>query len=150
MLSLVPRRSRLFDLPSTFEWIDRWFEDLGLPAIDRAFEQERVWVPAFDISETDDHIVVKADLPGIDAKELDISITGNVLTIKGEKKREKEEQNESFHRVERWFGSFTRSIALPVDVDAEGIEAIYKDGVLKIMIPKTEKAKRKKIEVKSE
>ncbi len=150
MLSLVPRRSRLFDVPSTFDWIDRWFEDFGLPTVERMFEQDKVWVPAFDISETDDHIVVKADLPGIDAKELDISITGNVLTVKGEKKREAEEKGESYHRVERWFGSFTRSIALPVDVDAEGIEAVYKDGVLKITIPKTEKSRRKKIEVKSE
>ncbi|MBW1974910.1 MAG: Hsp20/alpha crystallin family protein [Deltaproteobacteria bacterium] len=150
MLSLVPRRSRLLDVASPFDWIDRWFEEIGVPSVEGFFERDRVWVPAFDVSETDDHIVVKADLPGIDVKDLDISITGNVLTVKGEKKQEREEKGESFHRVERSFGSFTRSITLPVDVDPNGVEAVYKDGVLKLTIPKTEKSKRKKIEVKAE
>ncbi|SFM64927.1 Hsp20/alpha crystallin family protein [Thermodesulforhabdus norvegica] len=150
MLGLVPRRRSLLDVPSPFDLIDRWFESFELPVLDRVFERDRFWVPAFDVSETDDHIVVKADLPGIDPKELDISITGNVLTVKGEKKQEHEEKGESYHRVERTFGSFTRSFTLPADVDPNGVEATYKDGVLKLMIPKTEKSKRKKIEVKTQ
>lgn len=150
MFGLVPRRRSLLDVPSPFDLIDRWFESFELPALERMFERDRFWVPAFDVSETDEHIVVKADLPGIDPKELDISITGNVLTVKGEKKQEREEKGESYHRIERTFGSFTRSFTLPADVDPNGVEATYKDGVLKLMIPKTEKSKRKKIEVKTQ
>ena len=105
-------------------------------------------MPAFDISEADDHFVVKADLPGIDPKNLDISLTGNVLTIRGEKKEEREEKNERYYTLERQFGSFTRSFMLPADVKEEGIGASYKDGVLRVNIPKSERAKQKKIPVK--
>ena len=105
-------------------------------------------MPAFDISEADDHFVVKADLPGIDPKNLDISLTGNVLTIRGEKKEEREEKNERYYTLERQFGSFSRSFMLPADVKEEGIGASYKDGVLRVNIPKSERAKQKKIPVK--
>jgi len=105
-------------------------------------------MPAFDISEADDHFVVKADLPGIDPKNLDISLTGNVLTIRGEKKEEREEKNERYYTLERQFGSFTRSFMLPADVKEDGIEASYKGGVLRVNIPKSERAKQKKIPVK--
>lgn len=147
MLGLVPRRRGLLDLPSPFDWIDKWFERGEVPA---EIGKDQEWVPAFDVSETDDHVVVKADLPGIDPKELDISITGNVLTVKGEKKQEREEKGESFHWVERTYGSFARSFTLPAYVDSNKIEATYKDGVLRLLIPKTEKSKRKKIEVKTQ
>ena len=105
-------------------------------------------MPAFDISEADDHFVVKADLPGIDPKNLDISLTGNVLTIRGEKKEEREEKNERYYTLERQFGSFTRSFMLPADVKEDGIEASYKGGVLRVNIPQSERAKQKKIPVK--
>ena len=105
-------------------------------------------MPAFDISEADDHFVVKADLPGIDPKNLEISLTGNVLTIMGEKKEEREEKNERYYTLERQFGSFTRSFMLPADVKEDGIEASYKGGVLRVNIPKSERAKQKKIPVK--
>ncbi|MBC7360089.1 HSP20 family protein [Desulfacinum infernum DSM 9756] len=146
MLGLVPRERResLLAWPRAFDWMDRFFDEM-LPSV---WGDERPIVPAFDISETDDKIVVKADLPGVDVKDLDISIANNVLTVKGEKKQEKEEKGESYHRIERRFGSFARSITLPVDVKAEGVEAVYRDGVLRIEIPKAESSRPKKIEVK--
>ncbi|MDY0039244.1 MAG: Hsp20/alpha crystallin family protein [Desulforhabdus sp.] len=105
-------------------------------------------MPAFDISEADDHIVVRADLPGIDAKDLDINLSGNVLSISGEKKKEEEQRGENYYSIEKQFGSFCRTLTLPAEVKEEGIEATYEDGVLRLMIPKVESAKRKKIEVK--
>jgi len=147
MAGIIPRPSRLFDIMRMGVWdaLDRWFEELKLPE----FEGERFIVPAFDVSETDDHIIVKADLPGVDVKDLDISIVGNVLTVRGEKKQEKEEKNESYHRIERSYGSFSRSISLPAEVNPDAVEAVYKDGVLKLTIPKAEKSKPKKIEIKT-
>jgi len=105
-------------------------------------------MPEFDIAESDDHIVVKADLPGIDVKDLDVSITDNVLTVRGEKKEETEDKKEHYHRLERRSGSFSRSFALPVEVKTEEIEASYRDGVLTLTIPKSEATKPKRIEVK--
>lgn len=147
MAGIVPRASRLFDIMKMGVWdaLDRWFEDLRLPE----FETSKFIVPAFDVSETDEHIIVKADLPGVDVKDIDISIVGNVLTVKGEKKQEKEEKNESYHRIERSYGSFSRSISLPAEVNPDAVEAVYKDGVLKLTIPKAEKSKPKKIEIKT-
>jgi HSP20 family protein len=137
----------------TPDWTDRLFNELMPFRIFRelmpSMMKERGGImPAFDVSEADDHFVVKADLPGIDAQSLDIGLAGNVLTISGEKKEEREEKNERFHAVERRFGSFSRSFMLPSDVKEEGIDANYKDGVLTVSIPKTERTKQKKIKVK--
>ncbi|MEJ2071800.1 MAG: Hsp20/alpha crystallin family protein [Syntrophobacterales bacterium] len=90
------------------------------------------FAPAVDIKETDTEIVVKAEVPGIDAKEINISVTGEVLTIKGEKKSEKEEKEENYHLVERSYGSFSRSLVLPAAVDLDKIEAKYDKGVLTV------------------
>lgn len=146
MLGLVPRsrRESLLAWPRAFDWMDRFFEE-ALPAV---WGDEKMLMPAFDISETEEKIVVRADLPGVDVKDLDMSITDNVLTVKGEKRQEKEEKSESFHRVERRYGSFARSFSLPAEVKSEGIEAVYKDGVLRIEIPKAEASWPKKVEVK--
>lgn len=108
------------------------------------------WVPSLDVSETKDDLVVKVEVPGLEAKDIDISIINDVLTIKGEKKQEKEEKDEDFHRVERAYGTFSRSIRLPVDVDSNRIKATHKNGVLKIVLPKSEKAKSKEIKIKVE
>jgi len=145
MMHLIPfRKSReLFSVP-TNAWVDRFFEDFS-PQF-RADGEE--CHQSFDISETDEHVHVKGDLPGIDVKDLDISIENNVLTVRGEKKQEKEDKNESYHCVERYYGSFSRSFTLPTTVKADDIEAVYKDGVLQLTIPKSEASKRKKIEVK--
>jgi len=146
MLTLVPFRKfeTFFDVPSRLDWFDRFFSELDpLTA-----EERKGLSPEFDLSETEENIVLKADIAGIDVKDLDINITDNVLVVKGERKEERNEKNECFHKVERRFGTFTRSFALPGDVKADGIEATYKDGVLKLTIPKAEAVKPKKIEVK--
>lgn len=105
------------------------------------------WMPAVDISETENEIIVKADLPGVKPDDIEISLSENILTIKGEKKREEEEKKENFYRVERYYGSFMRSISLPCDVDEEKIQATYKDGVLRIVLPKKPEEKKKVIKV---
>ncbi len=107
------------------------------------------WDPDIDISETDNEIIVKAEIPGVDPKNIDISIVGNTLTIKGDKKEEKEEKGKSYHRVERSYGSFSRKIEFPSHVKTEEVEAKNHHGVLEITLPKMEKAKTKKITVKT-
>jgi len=98
-------------------------------------------------SETAKEIIVNAEIPGVEAKEIDVNLKGNVLTIKGERKREHEEKEENFHRIERSCGSFYRSLRLPSEVDGEKIKATYKEGVLRITMPKTKKEAGKKIEI---
>lgn len=113
-------------------------------------EELSEWLPSIDFSETKNNYVVKAELPGIDPKDIDISLTENVLTIKGEKKQEKEEEGENYHFVERSYGSFTRSIRLPGQVQSDKVSATFKNGILKITLPKTEEAKKKEIKIKVE
>jgi HSP20 family protein len=139
--------------PVVLNWADRLFNELTPSRIFRELmpsmmKDQGEMIPAFDISESDDRFVVKADLPGIDPKSLDISLAGNVLTIRGEKKEEREEKNERYYTVEREFGSFIRSFMMPADVKEDGIEASYRDGVLRVSIPKSQRAKQKKITVK--
>jgi len=107
-------------------------------------------VPSLDLSETKDNFVVKAEVPGMDAKDISISLTGDVLTIKGEKKQEKEEKEEDYHVVERCYGSFSRSIRLPAEVESGKVEASYKHGILRITLPKSEKVKAKEVKIKVE
>lgn len=108
----------------------------------------RRFVPAFDVSETEGELIVKAELPGVDPKEVDVSLTGNMLTIKGEKKEEREEKGENVHRMERSYGGFSRSFTLPCEVQGDKVEATYKDGVLNLRLPKAESSKTKSIKVK--
>jgi HSP20 family protein len=115
----------------------------------RAFKPES-WVPSVDVSETDDKIMVKAEIPGMDSKDIDISLSGDILIIKGEKKSEREETKENYHLVERSYGTFARSLRLPVGVEADKIEASYKQGVLTVTCPKKEEVKPKPIEIKAE
>jgi len=107
-------------------------------------------MPRLDLAETKDSVTVKAELPGLEAKDLDISISGQTLTIKGEKKQEKEEKDEHRHLVERSYGAFSRTVALPAPVASDKIKATFKSGVLVITLPKTEDAKRKAIPIKIE
>jgi HSP20 family protein len=102
-----------------------------------------------DVKETDTEIVVKAEIPGMDAKDINISVAGDLLTIKGEKKSEREEKEENYHLVERSYGAFSRSLALPAAVDLEKIEAKYDKGVLTVTCPKKEEIKPKAIEIKA-
>jgi HSP20 family protein len=98
------------------------------------------WAPSLDVSETKDKIVVKAEALAIDPKAMDIALSDGVLTIKGEKKKDREEEDENYHLVERSYGSFSRSVRLPLEVQEDKVKASYKDGVLTITLPKTERA----------
>jgi len=116
----------------------------------RRGEEEMEWLPALDLAETNNEIVVKAEVPGMDPKDIDISLSDGILTIKGEKKQEKEEKEEGYHLVERSYGYFSRTIELPREVQSDKINASYKNGVLKIVLPKSEKAKKKEVKIKVE
>jgi HSP20 family protein len=100
------------------------------------------------ISETDDKLLVKAELPGLEADDVNVSLSGDLLTIKGEKKKEKEEQDEHHHYIERYAGSFQRSFRLPVNIQADKVIAEFDKGVLKVTLPKVEGAKKKDIKIK--
>lgn len=106
------------------------------------------WQPRVDVVETPETLVVKAELPGIAPGDVDISVAGDVLTIRGEKKAETEEKGKTWYRRERTSGSFARSITLPFAVDANRIEAEEKSGVITITLPKREEAKPKKVQIK--
>ncbi len=108
------------------------------------------WFPSVDVSETKNDLVVKAELPGMDPKDIDISLNDGYLTIKGEKKQEKEEKEENYHFIERSYGSFTRSVRLPNEVQRDKISASYKNGILKVTLPKSEEAKKKEVKIKVE
>ena len=101
------------------------------------------WVPRVDITESDKEFIIKADIPEVKKEEVKISVDNGVLSI-----QEKEEKNKKFHRVERFYGSFTRSFTIPENVDETKVEASFKDGTLTIQLPKTEKSKPKAIDVK--
>lgn len=113
-------------------------------------EQGRGWAPSVDMVEEKDEIVVKADLPGIDEKDIDITVQDGTLTIRGERKAEKEEKKEGYYYAERSYGAFVRSLPLPTGVEAERVKATFKKGVLEIHLPKAKEAKGKKIEIKAE
>jgi HSP20 family protein len=143
MARLIPWRDPVKSLEAFRREMDRLFDKFFevMPFSDQEF------VPSVDISETDQDIIVQAEIPGINPKDLDISLNGRLLTIKGEKKSEHEEKKENYHKIERKYGAFSRTLELPADVDPDKVEAVYKDGVLKITLPKTESGK--KIEVKT-
>ena len=105
------------------------------------------WAPAVDIYEQDNNIVLKAELPGVDPKDVDIQLENNTLTLRGERKLDSEVKKENYHRVERAYGAFTRSFTLPAVVDQGKIKAEFKDGVLRVTLPKREEAKPKQIQI---
>jgi len=123
--------------------VDRFFE----PRLEE-FSALAGWVPKLDVSETKDAIVVKAETAGVDQKDIQISLQEQLLTIKGEKRQEKDEKDEQYHRMERSYGSFTRSVRLPVPVDAGKVSASFKNGLLTITLPKTPAAKGTTIPIK--
>jgi len=106
------------------------------------------WVPAVDLAEKDDAYIAKVELPGVSKDDVKITLQDNIITIRGEKKDEKETKESNYHRVERSYGSFQRSFNLPSAVKGDKVDAQYKDGILTISLPKAEEAKRKQIEVK--
>jgi len=134
------------------EALEQRFDDIFgrpfLPSIWRRIPiEERGWAPAIEVFEKEDKFVVKADVPGIKTEDIDISVVGDILTIKGEKKAETEVKEEDYYCCERSYGSFYRSIALPSNIDANKIEANYEDGVLEVSLPKAPEVKPKKVAV---
>ena len=122
--------------------------------IDRVFDaffgqtdQGRRWVPPMDLVEADDHFVLKADLPGLAEGDVNIEVQDGTLTISGERKAEHEQREKGWYRIERSFGSFSRSLTLPDGVDPDRIEASFKDGVLDVRIPKPEERKPRRISI---
>ena len=120
---------------------DRLFEDLEPGFGLTRSSGEKAWSPAVDIYEDEKEIVIKADLPEVKEEDIDVRVDDGQMTIKAERKFENEEKKDNYHRVERRYGSFARSFALPETVDAENIAAKYDKGVLKVTLPKTEKPK---------
>lgn len=107
------------------------------------------WSPSVDIFENKDQIVLEAELPGMKPEDVNISIENNVLTINGERKFEKKDENDNFHRVERSYGSFTRSFTLPPTVSSENVDAVFENGLLRLTLAKREEAKPRRIEIKA-
>jgi HSP20 family protein len=107
----------------------------------------RRWVPAMDLVETEEHFVLRADLPGMSQEDVKIELEDNTLTVSGERKAQHEEREEGFYRVERSFGSFSRSLTLPKGVDADAVSASFDQGVLEVRIPKPEETKPRRISI---
>jgi HSP20 family protein len=105
------------------------------------------WAPAVDIYEKEGNIVLKAELPGVDPTDVDVRVENNILTLRGERKFDNEVKRDSYHRVERAYGAFTRSFTLPNVVDTNNIKAEFKDGVLNVVLPKKEEAKQRQIQI---
>ncbi len=147
------RRKEIWDpfryLAELQEDMNRLF-DLSLARLPRQLEEASTgeWLPAVDVIDEKDKLRIKADLPGVDKDSVEINIEDGVLTIKGERKEEKEEKEKNYYRRECFYGVFSRSIGLPAEVDIEKAEANYKDGVLEIILPKKEESKPKQIKLK--
>lgn len=146
------RRREGRELTSFRREIDNLFNhffDLDF-AMPRSLFRDREWAPRVDVSEREGEITVKAEIPGCDAEDIDVSLEGRLLTIKGEKKQETEEKKENFHRTERSYGYFSRTLELPSEVDPENIDATYKKGVLSLVLRKVRPAGGKKIAIRCE
>ena len=138
------------DLRSLQDEVNRLFTS----NLTRSFDDEGIargaWSPSVDIFENKDHIVLEAELPGMNREDFDLSVENNVITLRGERHFEKKDDSDNYHRVERAYGAFTRSFTLPQTVSAEGANAEYRNGVLRVTLPKREETKARRIEIKGE
>src|SRR6266704_6735764 len=138
------------DLRTLQEEVNRLFS----ANLTRGFGEEGIargaWNPSVDIYENKDHIVLEAELPGMKREDFELSVESNVITLRGERQFEKKDESDNYHRVERAYGTFTRSFTLPQTVSAEGANAEYRNGVLRVTLPKREEAKARRIEGKGE
>ena len=125
---------------------DRWLRFHRLE-ISRTFGVERTWAPPLDVYETKDDLVVAAELPGVREKDVQLSLLGDVLTLRGQRRPEPEVVEEQYHRIERWSGPFERRLQLPVPVQGERVRASYQDGILEIRLPKVEAIKPREIKI---
>jgi len=146
MRSLMP----WMGAPSLKREVDRLFERFLEPDWSGFPAATGEWVPSLDLSETKEALTVKVEIPGMDSKDVQVTLQENVLTVKGEKREEKESKDERYHRVERTYGAFARSVRLPVAVDGSKVEAKFKNGVLTVMLPKTPGARGTTVPVKAE
>jgi len=135
------------DLVTSQRDFDRLFREAFSPVYGEGELSTRTWAPPVDIYENGDNLVLKAELPGVDPKEVEIRVEDNTLYLKGERKFEKEVKEENYHRVERSYGAFTRTFSLPNTIDSDKVQAEYKDGVLTLTMPKKEEAKPKTIKI---
>ncbi|HEX8706916.1 MAG TPA: Hsp20/alpha crystallin family protein [Pyrinomonadaceae bacterium] len=138
------------DLRSLQDEVNRLFST----NLTRVFGDEGIargaWNPNVDIYENKDQIIIEAELPGMSREDFDLSFENNVITLRGERRFEKKDESDNYHRVERSYGSFTRSFTLPPTVSGEGIGAEYRNGVLRITLPKREEVKARRIEIQGE
>ncbi len=128
--------------------IDSFFERPFGPRSLQLFDDEDLFFPKVDVYETEKDIIISAELPGMEEKDIDISLSGNALTISGKKESEEVEKGKSFYRRERSYGSFRRSIELPGEVKEDQIEAVYEKGILKVTVPKPDEIITKRIKIK--
>ena len=135
------------DLLSSQKEFDRLFRGAFSPFFRESELSTRTWAPPVDIYEDENKLVLKADLPGVEPKDVEIKVEDGMLYVNGERKFEKEVKEENYHRVERSYGAFSRSFSLPTSIDSEKIAAEYKDGQLILTMPKREEAKPKTIKV---
>lgn len=150
MTRMLTRWDPFRDLSTLQDRIDRLFQDtLGRTRGDFSTEglEGAAWAPAVDILEKGDDLVLRADLPGVEPKDVEINVQDGTLTLKGERKWESDVKEDNFRRVERVYGSFVRSFALPQTVDADKVEAEYRNGVLEVKLPKRPEAKPKQVKV---
>ena len=134
------------DFHALQERIHRIFQDTALSRV--GDEAMGAWAPSCDIYEEGDSIIVKAELPEVKKEDVKVTVENGVLTLQGERKQEKEEKGKKFHRIERSYGSFLRTFTVPLDTDETRVAADFKDGILKIRLPKTEKPRPKAIDVR--
>ena len=145
-MTLITRWDPFRELNTITDRMNRLFQDTyGTPTREEGLTSS--FVPAVDIYEDEHNVTVKMEVPGIDQKDIDIRLENNTLTVRGERKFEKDEKEENFHRVERRYGSFYRAFTLPNTLDAEKVSADYENGVLKIKLAKKDEAKPKQIKV---
>ncbi len=136
MVTMKDRMNRLFD--EVFSK-SQFYGDENM--------RDGLWSPSVDIYETENNVVLKAELPEIDEKDIDIKLEDNILTIKGERKLENETEKENYYRMERSYGAFSRSFSIPSRVDQNNVSATCRDGVLKVTMPKNKEAQQKKIPI---
>ena len=137
------------ELSTLQDRMNRLFEDANGGSRRGEAPATTAWRPAVDIHETETQIVVKAEVPGMERDGIELGLENNVLTLKGDRRFEKDTTEENYHRIERAYGSFSRSFSIPSVVDENKISADYKEGVLTISLPKTEKARAKQIAINS-
>jgi HSP20 family protein len=128
---------------------DRFFRDPWGTSMLESVPARFGWGPRIDLAESEDAVIVTAEMPGVDPKEVDLNVTGNLLTIRGQKKQEKEEKGRNYHYVERHYGAFQRAIQLPSSVNPDKVDAAFKNGILTVTLAKRADAKPKRITVRN-